>query len=119
MGQLSDLGAKLLQDTGADLVGLQEPFPNQVKFILEAVPEKPSSGFADDLRGRFQYRSAARRLQKTDEQWVGGRLSGLRSESTISFSKPSDQGPNRGVGSSRQTQSGRSQTISQSRRHLL
>ena len=33
-----DLCAKLLQDTDPDLIGLQEPLPNQVEFFLKALP---------------------------------------------------------------------------------
>jgi len=53
-----ELCAKLLRDIDPDLIGLQEPFPHQVEYLLEAVPGYRKFHFPDFTDATILYRTA-------------------------------------------------------------
>ena len=65
-----DLCAKLLQDTGADLVGLQEPFPHQVKFFLEAVPGYSKFHYPEFTDATILYKTATFKQLEQGHWWL-------------------------------------------------
>lgn len=68
--QRKDLCAKLLQDADADLVGLQEPFPHQVKFLLEAVPGYSKFQYPDYTDATILYKTATFKPLEQGHWWL-------------------------------------------------
>ncbi len=65
-----DLCAKVLQDRGADLIGLQEPFPNQVAFLLEAVPGYSKFHHAEYTDATILYKTASFKQLDQGHWWL-------------------------------------------------
>ena len=69
-----ELCVEMLQDTEADLIGLQEPTPNQVRFLLDALPaykaiyyDEKAPGYTD---ATLFYRQATFGLLESGHWWL-------------------------------------------------
>jgi endonuclease/exonuclease/phosphatase family metal-dependent hydrolase len=65
-----DLCAKLLRETDADLVGLQEALPHQVKFFLETLPGYSAFHHPDFTDATILYKTATFKRLEQGHWWL-------------------------------------------------
>lgn len=68
--QRKDLCAKVLQDSGADLIGLQEPLPHQVEFLLEALAGYSKFHYAKYTDATILYKTASFKQLDQGHWWL-------------------------------------------------
>lgn len=65
-----DLCAQLLRETDADLIGLQEPLPSQVEFLLQAVPGYSKFHYPEYTDATILYKTATFKELDQGHWWL-------------------------------------------------